>query len=375
MATLIETLGLDGCDRSLPRVLQVHPAVLDTSALLSDLITRVRSGRETLLLHALEFGVVRGFAAHHVWAEMPRKIADKGAKGIFDAAVAETVWWREYVPLLRFVDTATLSETEHYRALVARDHSDGPTERLRGLLAPVVVLAKDKDLIALGLAANEWKPVADAGGEVAMAGGGVVAGTSLVMVSGYGMWQFLVLLGRVIRRWPKVAVGFALAGGAAAVTRERWAHRTQSAVTAAGGALRRTATAVGEIITYLIETADAAFARWDAAVVGTPGNTLVHHAARVLAVSPSPLTRSELAHRLAAAEAGSERRLVKALRPILEGGSAFVAVDRTRWQLGRDCVDFGLAAELASDIDEDVIERARTSPLADTGTARYEVRG
>jgi hypothetical protein len=52
--------------------------------------------------------------------------------------------------LLRFVDCAGLPPTRQSATLNRRDATDANTLVLPGLLAPVVVIAEDKDILASG---------------------------------------------------------------------------------------------------------------------------------------------------------------------------------------------------------------------------------
>src|SRR5947209_11103171 len=89
--------------------LRIRPVVVDTSFLVADLLHATRRGRETDFLLALEHGSLRGFAPHHVWAEMGRKCRDVPMAHSLDPQLASDIWWTEYVPRLHFVDTAGLA--------------------------------------------------------------------------------------------------------------------------------------------------------------------------------------------------------------------------------------------------------------------------
>lgn len=346
VSTLVEWLGASSPDASWPRVLQVHPAVLDTSALVSDLFGRVREPT-TPLLAAMHVGVVRGFAAQHVWAEVPRKIAEIGATGRLNAVAAEQAWWEDYVPLIRFVDASMLPDTPHHAALATRDASDGPTERLRALLAPIVVLAEDHDLIKLKLASEQWRPLARAGADVAVAGGSTVAASGTVVAIGYGGARLTAGTVRLLRQRPTVALTAGAALLIAAMTRRSWYAHIGRRLSVVGRSARAAGASAVELIGECVPRIEAAFDAWDREQVGEPGDTLAHRAARTLAASPVPLSRTTLAVELAARHGGSERQLAAELRHVVEWCSAFVAVGQ-HWQIGRTCVDFNRASEEAN---------------------------
>jgi len=59
-------------------IYRIRPVVIDTTFLVSDLPKATRCGQETDYLLAVKHGSLRGFAPHHVWAEMGRKYVDEG---------------------------------------------------------------------------------------------------------------------------------------------------------------------------------------------------------------------------------------------------------------------------------------------------------
>jgi hypothetical protein len=340
----------------LPRVLTVHPAIADTSALVSDLMWSSRTGRPSRLLMAMQVGVVRVYVAEHVWAEVPRKIEDLGGEGKLGAAVAAELWWTSYIPLIRVVDTGLLPRNEAPTDLVNRDRSDTPTERLTSLLAPVVVLAKDKDLIKLGLAHEDWFEAASAGSAIAMAGGGVYGGTLLTVGAVHGVAGLARLTMRLFRH-PVVqaiiigAVTFGIA------THELWRPAIEQRLRSAKGRSGDWTDAVLVAIEAVVDLVRNAFTTWDASMTGTPGGTSTHVLARTLAASHA-LTRTELVRRLRPdLEPGEHHHLLARLLPVLGDCSAFVESSRGRWQIGRSGVDFGgpVALEEASHVDAQLV--------------------
>jgi hypothetical protein len=184
-STLIEALW-SGADPPDAPILRIRPAVVDTSAFISDVMDCLRSGMVSPLLSAMRLGVVRVFVAQHVWAEVPRALATLGEEGRLDAAAAEALWWTTYVPLVRVVDVGRVPRSPTKHLMADRDWSDSPTDALVALLSPVVALASDRDLIDLGLAAKQWRPVARAGAVVALGSGGLHAGSGLTVAFGAG---------------------------------------------------------------------------------------------------------------------------------------------------------------------------------------------
>ena len=140
-------------------LLRVRPVVLDTGPLTCDVISiaKTRHWMPSPLLLALQIGVLRGFAASHVWAEVPRVLAKRADRAGIAVEVLEAIWWNEYVPLIRFVDCTGLPTTDPAAVLTRRDPTDTNTLVLAGLLAPAVVIAEDRDIVASGLAYEQWR--------------------------------------------------------------------------------------------------------------------------------------------------------------------------------------------------------------------------
>jgi hypothetical protein len=143
---------------------EIFIVVIDTSVITGDVIKTIKGGLPSPLLLAMRTGLVRGFMAHHTWAEVPRVLAKRAATEKVDLAAAERLWWRSYVGVIRFVPTGDLPAGDPIleRALGARDASDLPTLKVASLIAPVVVLAADADLQSVGLAYERWWEVPEA---------------------------------------------------------------------------------------------------------------------------------------------------------------------------------------------------------------------
>lgn len=335
-STLLDTLP---SAQSMPRMLTVHPAIGDTSALISEVMMSVRTSRPSPLLIAMNVGVVRMHAGQHVWAEVPRVLSDLADNGRLDRQAAEELWWSEYVPMIRVVDTGGLPSSPSAISLAERDPSDVPTARLRDLLAPIVVLASDDDLIATGLAHETWWRAVDAALPVATAGGSVYLGLHAAILAGHGV----IATTRAILRWlrdPWVQCAVLAAGLGLAITRDHWQpalrHRTEHV----RSRIRDTSEAGWELIESLGAQLRSAFDAWDHAITGIAGESLAHAVAHVLCRT-GPATRRGIAESLWPGASESElRRHTSTLRSELEGCSAFFEVSRGRWQCGRAGADF-----------------------------------
>jgi len=117
--------------------LRVRPVIVDTSFLISDVLGVTRQKRRSTFLEAVEFGVLRPFAAHHVWSEMGRKVTEVAEREEVGSEAAARVWWEFYVPRIRFVDVGGLPVPSASSQILGRDPSDAPTIALAALLAPV----------------------------------------------------------------------------------------------------------------------------------------------------------------------------------------------------------------------------------------------
>jgi hypothetical protein len=122
--------------------------VFDTSVLTQDVTAALKRGEPSSILAGMQYGTLRGFIPHYVWAEVPRVLADRKREGgTFDLVRAEQMWWEQYVPLLHVVDVNGLPMTAAADKLAHEDLSDVGILQLAGVLAPVVLLAADRDLI------------------------------------------------------------------------------------------------------------------------------------------------------------------------------------------------------------------------------------
>jgi hypothetical protein len=291
---MIEALIPDDVIGEQSGFLRIRPVVVDTSFLLADVLGSTRDRRRSTFLEAVEFGVLRPFAAHHVWAEMGRKVADVPGRHGLDRDVAAKVWWELYVPRIRFVDVAGLPVPSSSNEILGRDPSDAPTVALAGLLAPVVVLAGDRDLRDLGVAAQSYSAVVEHAG--------------MLTVMSQGSWGSVVGLRLVAElvRWGYRSAGSGLrhpAGQMGALvgalllllTSDRWMppveerapqwwRQAKSVVT------DRLLPHIGELFS-VYELAAQGFERasYDAA-----DTSLVQTVARALAGNANPLNRTEL---------------------------------------------------------------------------------
>jgi len=257
----------------------------------------------------------------------------------FDPRLAEAIWWEEYVPLIRFVDVGGLAQPR--AGILHRDPTDAPTIALAGLLGQVVVSAADADIRDLGVAAPDWLAVIVAGHDLSLAAGGAWGRLVTARIGGHS----LLAITRGAITAARHPAGQLVIGALAAVlwlTRSRWLPRVREAWTNAGPRLESVVAAATPMVERAIETYWTADTAWEAAKFDGEPATLRQHAAQVLAESPYPLSRTEIARRLH--PEASEHVVRKAMQEIgaaVVGCPAFVQVNARDWQLGRSGVDFG----------------------------------
>jgi predicted nucleic acid-binding protein len=334
----------------LANLLRVRPVILDTSVLTSDIIAAERRGRTSGLVEAMTTGVVRGFVTHRVWAEVPRVLARRAEKDRLDWAALESSWWTTYVPLIRVVDTTGLPETAASRQLAGRDETDVPTLLLAGVLAPVALLAADRDLRDSGLAIEDWAGVRAAAGSVARVYSGAMVGANVTTAVASGAWGLGRQLVRQLRN-PYVVVALLITILTGARLRSRWQSVAQAQLPKARALADGLLDAAMQIYMSAAQIYQKADRVWTSAELGIVGDELLHRLARVLAAAQEPLTRTMVVQTLWVDEPGNHRTRMAALLELLERHAMFVEVRNGRWQLGRDGVDFG---ELGlAGVDED----------------------
>lgn len=324
---------------------EIFTVVIDTSVVTSDVIKTVKGGLPSPLFLAMRTGLVRGFMAHHTWAEVPRVLAKRAPKEGADPAAAEKLWWQSYVKVIRFVPTGDLPPGDPVleRALRARDASDLPTVRLASLIAPTVILAADPDLKDIGLAYERWWEVPEAIRRMVAGRGSTDLAARVVFGTGYGTVAVVRGAARALQR-PWVAATVLSIATLAAATHRTWYPYVRRRIEEASPRIRQAAGNLGRGVFAMFEQYGAALMIWSSAQRGTPGQTLVHIVARLLATSPKPMTRTEITARLRneVSELG-HRAVMTDLYVVLNRHQAFCEISRGRWQLGKENATLGRA--------------------------------
>ncbi|TDO39529.1 hypothetical protein C8E87_3220 [Paractinoplanes brasiliensis] len=314
--------------------------MLDTGPLTTDVIGSVKRGEPSPLCLAMQAGLVRGYAAHHVWAEVPRVLAKRAGQARVSFEELERLWWDEYVPLIRVVDCAGLPTTRQSRVLAGRDDSDTNTLLLAGLIAPVVVIAEDRDIVSSGLAYEQWTHFYEVARAIDAGKRHLTSAALLASLGGHGA----AAAGRGVVRLMASPVGkgaVALTMLALAVAAVRWGPDLRASWRRGDASRKELMTEFGVHVTAFLQRLERAEGVWKDAERGEPGTSVTHRVATVLASAEAPMTRTEL---VAALDMTDFRRGMDQLGHVLFAAPAFVQVTGYRWQLGRDGVDFGLSA-------------------------------
>ncbi|MGW2827088.1 PIN domain-containing protein [Streptomyces sp. NPDC001443] len=299
--------------------------VFDTSVLTSDITAALKRGKPSSILAGMRHGTLRGFIPHYVWAEVPRVLADrKDEGGDFDLVKAERLWWGQYVPLLHVVCVNGLPLTAAADKLAQEDLSDVGILQLAGVIAPVVLLAADRDLIRHDVAARDWPALRAVLGKIGAAEQAVRGSTAAMELSG----RSLIGTARLARAYP-------LATGALAVAAGIYAYRNRARLPQARATLSRAGIEVVQLLAEPFARHELHTGTWRDAERGVPGDDVLSRVARLLARAPAPMTRTDILSALPAAAQHPHRRQMDGLDRLLHRFPAFHQPAPGKWQLGR----------------------------------------
>lgn len=102
---------------------------------------------------------------------MPADRRREGGRFVLGRAALEP-WQSRYAPVLYVVNTAGLPMPPQAQALAGRDASDVPMLPAE-VIAPVVIVGTDADLVDSGLATGDWGALRAAPGDVGVTEGRV----------------------------------------------------------------------------------------------------------------------------------------------------------------------------------------------------------
>ncbi|WAL74640.1 hypothetical protein OU787_25995 [Kitasatospora sp. YST-16] len=314
-----------------------HPlrrALFDTSALTSDVIAAAKRGQPSSLEAAAAKGTVRAYIPAHVLEEVPRVLGDRSTEGgAFDLKLVLRIWRERYLPHLYVVTADGLPMTPEAAVLEREDPSDTAMLLLAGVIAPVVIIAEDKDLLRSKLAYEDWRKLRAALGKV-----GVVEGktrdytetaATLVTLTGYGVAG----IARIVAKAPALAVGTATAATLATALYLRRHPKVPPGAERAG-LWRALWDDLEPKLTEAFDRHSQGEQLWSEAERGTPGESLLHRVARLLAEAPEPLTRTRIVEEIGTGGSGHRARMAEVL-DVLTRYPAFCEIRRGHWQLGR----------------------------------------
>ena len=306
--------------------------LLDTSAVTSDIVAALKRGRDSSLLAAMEARTCIGFMPVQIAAEVSRVLTDRhreSGKRAFDLDQALTLWHDRYLPVIRLVDVTGLPHGPAAQAVAARDASDTPTGQLAELLSEVLVVASDKDLKVLQPTATDWQRHRADLGTMHTVDTQLIAAGSVVYLGGASA----VAVARATTRYPLTALLLTAADltfTAANPGRVRmpvWAPELLKAL--------------GAHLGSQMDARNEAQDRWNEACFVSQTDGLLFLTARVLANSPEPMTRTQLAQRIRELDPGApgHRDLMAQVSQILTAYPAFCQISTRHWQLGHDGIE------------------------------------
>ncbi|MCZ0999703.1 hypothetical protein O1M63_18810 [Streptomyces mirabilis] len=208
--------------------------------------------------------------------------------------------------------------------LAQEDLSDVGILQLAGVLAPVVLLAADRDLIRQGVAARDWPALRAVLGKIGAAEQAVQGSTTVMDLSG----RSLIGTARLARAYP-------LATGALAAAVGIYAYLNRARLPQARATLSRAGMEVLQILAEPFARHKLHTGSWKHAERGVIGDDLLSLVARLLARAPEPMTRTDILSALLAAAQHPHRRQMDGLGRLLHRFPAFHQPAPGKWQLGR----------------------------------------
>lgn len=135
----------------------VFTYVLDTNVIVKDLSRYLQSEQLTGLMIAAKFGGVRLFASTTVRDEVPKRLERLTSRRGIAIDHARARWWRDYAPLITFLDPADMPALSPRAELVAAvDPDDVATGKIIDLIRPQSALSEDRHLAAYVPSGPDW---------------------------------------------------------------------------------------------------------------------------------------------------------------------------------------------------------------------------
>lgn len=271
---------------------------------------------------------------------MGRKCRDVPLARGLDPERAGDIWRAEYAPRRHFVDTAGLN-VPLGDAILPRDPSDAGTFALAGLLAPVVVLSTDLDIIDPGVATQSYRVLVE---DAQSHHDGLPRSMSCLM-----LWRWPSRESKPSAEvWPEplhapqVRPSSSPSLLAGVVTTDWWVPRLRDRAPRLWRDVRSLVEQATPHIAELARQYQSATAAWDESAFEGVSSSRQQAVARLLAAASEPMSRGAITAALEPTGTARERRqLMAELTGVLGDGPAFDCVGRWHGKLGRRGVDFG----------------------------------
>jgi hypothetical protein len=314
---------------NLPPSMRRHPVPVDANALIEDVLRRTRTEFTALTFLATQ-RLAALVAPTHIDAKVCERLPEVAEQTGVSVNLAMEVWEGIHRPLIRFVDLPTLWHDDRVAAVAGQDREDAPLAHLATLLAPTVVITRDRHLITAGLGQSDWLTTLLLLGELAQLDAMLWGGSRAV-------WLSLYLPGLGIGAIGRQPMGSELAGGIAIGVIVGAALFFPSELRAgATGAWKRAA----PLLERLLEETTRAFDRRARAeralelrlVTATVPAAPEESTARLLIEHWDPIASEQIHERLL--RSGHDISL-GATRTMLRDHPAFVAIPGRGYQIGR----------------------------------------
>ncbi len=311
-----------------------RPIVLvDANALIGDAV-RFSTSRPCLLPYLAQRGEIRMISSAHidekVYLRLPKACRNAGA----DLDTVTGIYKETYRPLLRLVEAGELAADDPgVCAVRLRDKEDAPLAQLAVLLAPSLVLTRDRDLHDYGFGSDNYgDQLKLVNGLVALddqlsgAVEGVVRATALIAMGIQGLINLL----RRSELMMAVTVGLSLVFGC---------HYRDRLREMPGAVKRRR----GPILEEVSQRTGAAFLEWQEAqasvethLVTAPSTSLESEVARILAQNREPAGATGIYGELTT-YSRREQITDRDLKDMMWAQPAFEFVVGCGWTLGHPC--------------------------------------
>ena len=304
-------------------------AIVDTNALLSSVDNDCRNDRDSRIVRLAKRGTCNFFAPDHVYEEMYEKLPEFASKTIVPLPILRSRFAERYLPLVRFVTVGDRGLLDDPQVIGITDADDVPTGVLAKCIAPCVVFSADKHLRRPGFAPAEWRMVAGAGTDLAIADDALMGSAHLSILGGVLVAELVKGTGRRLGVATSVV---ALGVGGLAMLYLADTDRRSATRLRAGRVLNGVGAVLADI--HLKQEEGISDLR-EAMVAPMLTPDIPHKIAAVLARSSTSQLVPEVQVALGRAWPDEPLPSVRELRSVILMHPMFTETSRYRWQLGR----------------------------------------